>query len=84
MKNQKHDEKTVRAYAVLAQLETQYRVRICEHDHTAIVVSGITENNSPPYAGGCIVLECITTRDGSGSSPISENINTIGAATAAP
>ena len=45
MKNQKHDEKTVRAYAVLAQLETQYRVRICEHDHTAIVVSGITEMN---------------------------------------
>lgn len=43
MKNQKHDEKTVRAYAVLAQLETRYRVRICEHDHTAIVVSGITE-----------------------------------------
>ena len=39
MKNQKHDDKTTRAYAVLAQLETRYRVRIC----TAIVVSGITE-----------------------------------------
>lgn len=43
MKNRQHNEKTVRANAVLAQLETQYRVRICEHDHTAIVVSGITE-----------------------------------------
>ena len=43
MKNQKHDDKTTRVYAVLAQLETRYRVRICEHDHTAIVVSGITE-----------------------------------------
>ena len=43
MKNQKHDDKTTRAYAVLAQLETRYRVRICEHDRTAIVVSGITE-----------------------------------------
>ena len=31
MKNQKHDDKTTRAYAVLAQLETRYRVRICEH-----------------------------------------------------
>ena len=37
MKNQKHDEKTVRAYAVLAQLETQYRVRICEHDHLSLI-----------------------------------------------
>ena len=43
MKNQKHDDKPTRAYAVLAQLETRYRVRICEHDRTAIVVSGITE-----------------------------------------
>lgn len=43
MKNQKHDDKMTRVYAVLAQLETRYRVRICEHDHTAIVVSGITE-----------------------------------------
>ena len=43
MKNQKHDDKTTRAYAVLAQLETRYRVRICEHDRTARVVSGITE-----------------------------------------
>ena len=31
------------SYAVRAQLETQYRVRMCEHDHTAIVVSGMTE-----------------------------------------
>lgn len=43
MKNQKHDYKTTRVYAVLAQLKTRYKVRICEHDHTAIVVSGITE-----------------------------------------
>ena len=69
MKNQKHDDKTTRAYAVLAQLETRYRVRICEHDRTAIDVSGITEKQlSPPYAGGCIAPVCITTRDGSGSS----------------
>lgn len=46
MKNQKHDDKTTRAYAVLAQLETRYRVRICEHDRTAIVVSGITEKTT--------------------------------------
>ena len=43
MKKQKPADKTTRAYAVLAQLETRYRVRICEHDRTAIVVSGITE-----------------------------------------
>ena len=43
MKTQKQNDKTARAYAVLAQLETRYRVRICEHDHTAIVVSDITE-----------------------------------------
>lgn len=65
MKNRQHNEKTVRANAVLAQLKTRYKARICEHDHTAIVVSGITENNSPTYAGGCIVPACITTRDGS-------------------
>ena len=43
MKKQTPAHKTTRAYAVLAQLETRYRVRICEHDRTAIVVSGITE-----------------------------------------
>ena len=43
MKNRQHNEKTVRANAVLAQLKTRYKARICEHDHTAIVVSGITE-----------------------------------------
>lgn len=43
MKNRQHNEKTVRANAVLAQLKTRYKVRICEHDRTAIVVSGITE-----------------------------------------
>ena len=43
MKNRQHNEKTVRAYAVLAQLKNRYRVRICEYDHTAIVVSDITE-----------------------------------------
>lgn len=43
MKTQKQNDKTARAYAVLAQLKARYRVRICEYDHTAIVVSGITE-----------------------------------------
>lgn len=43
MKNQKQNEKTARAYAILARLKTRYRVRICEDDRTAIVVYGITE-----------------------------------------
>lgn len=43
MKTQQHNEKTAKAYAVFAQLKTKYRVKICEQDHTAIVVSGITE-----------------------------------------
>ena len=56
MKNQKHDDKTTRAYAVLAQLETRYRVRICEHDRTAIVVSGITEKQ---LSALCRRLHCL-------------------------
>ncbi|WP_281671352.1 hypothetical protein [Rikenella microfusus] len=43
MKTRQHNEKTARTAYVLAQLQTKYRVRICEYDHTAIVVSGITE-----------------------------------------
>lgn len=43
MKNQQPNDKTAQAYAVLAQLKTEYQVRICQYDHTAIVVSGITE-----------------------------------------
>ncbi len=39
MKNQKQNEKTARAYAVLAQLKTRYRVRICGDDRTAVVTS---------------------------------------------
>lgn len=70
MKNQKHDDKTTRAYAVLAQLETRYKVRICEYDHTAIVVSGITEKQ---LSNLCRRLHCSGMYNDSGQFGIITN-----------
>lgn len=70
MKNQTHNERTVKAYAVLAQLKTEYHVRICQCDHTAIVVYDITEKQLSEL---CRRLHCSGMYNDSGQFGIITN-----------
>lgn len=70
MKTQKQSDKTARAYTVLAQLKTEYQVRICQYDHTAIVVYDITEKQLSDL---CRRLHCSGMYNDSGQFGIITN-----------